>query len=59
MIMRHPPRLLLMAILLLLQPVAGAMADVVVVANPRSGVEKLSRDEVINIFGSSRILGNE
>lgn len=39
-----------MAILLLLQPVAGAMADVVVVANPRSGVEKLSRDEVINIF---------
>lgn len=48
--MRLHFRLLLVSCLLLLQPVVEAMADVVVVANPRSGIDRLSRDEVINIF---------
>ena len=29
---------------------AGARAELVVVANPRSGIEQLTEDEVINIF---------
>jgi len=48
--MRHPFRLLLIAFLLILQPIAESRADVVVIANPRSGIDRLSRDEVINIF---------
>jgi ABC-type phosphate transport system substrate-binding protein len=34
----------------LLLPFADAAAELVVVVNPRSGVERLSRDEVVNIF---------
>jgi ABC-type phosphate transport system substrate-binding protein len=41
-------RLLLVAAFLL--PPAGAAADLVVVVNPKSGVDKLNRDEVVNIF---------
>ncbi|MBZ0094277.1 MAG: hypothetical protein K8H75_02710 [Sulfuricella sp.] len=41
---------MLIAFLLILLPAAESMADVVVVANPRSGIDRLSRDEVINIF---------
>lgn len=48
--MRLNFRPLLIAFLLILPLVAEAMADVVVVANPRSGIDRLSRDEVINIF---------
>ncbi len=48
--MRPYFRLLLIVLLLILQPIAESLADVVVVANPRSGIESLSRDEVINIF---------
>lgn len=45
------------ACLLALSPVAPCRADVVVVANPTSGIERLSRDDVINIFlGRSRQL---
>lgn len=52
-------RYLLTALLALLTvPVtAPAMADLVVVVNAGSGVERLSRDEVINIFlGRYRVL---
>ncbi len=43
------PRLRL--VLALLLPAAGqAAGDLVVVVNPRSGVEKLSREDVTNIF---------
>lgn len=48
--MRPHFRPLLIAFLLILPLVAEAKADVVVVANPRSGIDRLSRDEVINIF---------
>lgn len=48
--MRLHFRPLLIAFLLALQPIADSLADVVVIANPRSGIDKLSRDEVINIF---------
>lgn len=41
---------LLVACLLALLPATACRADVVVVANSRSGIDKLSRDEVINIF---------
>lgn len=34
----------------LLLPAAEAVADVVVIANPKSGVDRLSHDEVVNIF---------
>lgn len=43
-------RRLLALLLVLALPWAPARADLVVVANPRSGVERLTRDEVINIF---------
>jgi hypothetical protein len=43
-------RPLLVACLLVLSPAAACRADVVVVANTKSGIDKLSRDEVINIF---------
>lgn len=45
-------RYLLAALLALLSalPAASAMADLVVVVNAESGVERLDRDEVINIF---------
>jgi len=35
---------------LFLLPAASAIADVVVIANPKSGAEMLSHDEVVNIF---------
>lgn len=41
--------LLLLALCALLPP-PDAAADVVVIANPRAGVDRLSRDEVVNIF---------
>ena len=41
---------ILLAICMLLLPAAAAVADVVVIANPKSGVEKLNHDEVVNIF---------
>ena len=41
---------LLLIILLALLTVAACRAEIVVVVNPKSGVEKLSRDEVVNIF---------
>jgi len=41
---------LLLLVLLALLPATACFADVVVVVNPRSGVDKLNRDEVINIF---------
>jgi len=47
--MLHRLRTLLLAFALLLA-VAPAAAELVVVVNPKSGVERLSRDEVINIF---------
>jgi ABC-type phosphate transport system substrate-binding protein len=37
-------------LLLLLMPLAGAAQSIVVVVNPNSGVESLTRGEVINIF---------
>ncbi len=40
--------ILLSLILMLLAP--HAAADLVVVANPKSGIERLSQDEVINIY---------
>lgn len=52
------PRLLLLVYLALV-PAGQAMADLVVVVNARLGVEKLTRDEVINIFlGRYRSLPN-
>jgi ABC-type phosphate transport system substrate-binding protein len=47
--MRKPPRFAFIGFLALLA-VAVCRAEIVVVVNPKSGVEKLSRDEVINIF---------
>jgi ABC-type phosphate transport system substrate-binding protein len=41
---------ILLAILLVLGSVPGAWADVVVVVGAQSGIERLSRDDVINIF---------
>ncbi len=42
-------------VLLALQPAAACFADLVVVVNPMSGVDKVSREEVVNIFlGRSR-----
>ncbi|MDP2809599.1 MAG: hypothetical protein Q8O34_05575 [Rhodocyclaceae bacterium] len=41
---------LLVACIAAALPLAAAADDLVVVANPSSGVEKLTRDEVINIF---------
>lgn len=37
-------------LLLLLMPVMGLGSDLVVVANPKSGAERLSREQVVNIF---------
>ena len=42
--------LILLAICTLLLQATAAVADVVVIVNPKSDVEKLSRDEVVNIF---------
>ncbi len=37
----------------------NAMADLVVIANPQSGIEKLSKDEVINLYmGRNRKLAS-
>ncbi len=47
--MRRLVAIALLACPLTARPAAGA-GDLVVVVNPKSGVEKLSRDEVINIF---------
>ena len=44
-----PLRFLLLAVCLALMA-GGARADLVLVANPRSGIERLSEDEAINIF---------
>lgn len=46
--MRRPCHLLLICLLACLP--AMASAQVVVVVNPKSGVERLTREEVINIF---------
>lgn len=43
---KHLPTLTLLALL----ASSPAMADLVVVVNARSGIERLSRDEVVNIF---------
>lgn len=43
-------RYLLLFALCALLPPPDAAADVVVIANPRAGVDRLSRDEVVNIF---------
>ncbi len=40
----------LLFITLALVPVASPRADLVVVANARSGIEKLTRNDVVNIF---------
>ena len=40
----------LIFLLLLLMPVMGQGSDLVVVANPKSGAESLSREQVVNIF---------
>lgn len=45
-----PPRRVLLALCLALLPWAGAWADLVVVVNGKSGVEKLTREEITNIF---------
>lgn len=47
--MRKPLRIAVIGFLALLS-VAVCRAEIVVVVNPKSGVEKLSRDEVVNIF---------
>lgn len=47
--MRKPLRFAFIGFLALLA-VAACRAEIVVVVNPKSGVEKLSRDEVVNIF---------
>jgi ABC-type phosphate transport system substrate-binding protein len=39
---------ILCLLLLLIAP--GARADLVLVANPKSGIDRLSRDEVVNIY---------
>jgi len=50
-------RLLIVACLLALLPMMASASDMVVIVNPRSGIDRLSRDEVINIFlGRSRQL---
>lgn len=43
-------RLLACLLLCCVLPVAEAAAELVVIANPKSGVEKLSHDDVVNIF---------
>ncbi|MFY9328677.1 MAG: hypothetical protein WAO76_11775 [Georgfuchsia sp.] len=46
-----PKRFLILLVICMLQlQASAAVADVVVIVNPKSGVEKLSRDEVVNIF---------
>jgi ABC-type phosphate transport system substrate-binding protein len=47
--MTNGVRTLLLIVGILLS-IADASAELVVVANPKSGVDKLSRDEVVNIF---------
>ncbi len=47
--MRKPLRFAFIGFFALLA-VAACRAEIVVVVNPKSGVEKLSRDEVVNIF---------
>lgn len=50
-------RPLIVACLLILLPMIASAVEMVVIANPRSGIDNLSRDEVINIFlGRSRQL---
>lgn len=50
-------RPLIVACLLALLPTIASAAEMVVIVNPRSGIDNLSRDEVINIFlGRSRQL---
>jgi hypothetical protein len=41
---------LILVFLLALLPAAGSLAQLAVVANPRSGLDRLSREEAINIF---------
>lgn len=41
---------LLLCLGALLLPASDCLAELVVIANPKSGVERLSREEVINIF---------
>lgn len=53
----NPPSTLLCLCLMLLSPLAAA--DLVLVANPGSGIERLSQDEVVNIYlGRYRWLAN-
>ena len=50
-------RPLIVACLLALLPMIASAVEMVVIVNPRSGIDKLSLDEVINIFlGRSRQL---
>jgi ABC-type phosphate transport system substrate-binding protein len=49
-VMTRLARALPLAMLLVLPTAAECLADVVVVVNASSGVERLSREEVINIF---------
>lgn len=50
-------RLLIVACLLALLPMMASASEIVVIVNPKSGIDKLSRDEVTNIFlGRSRQL---
>lgn len=50
-------RPLIITCLLTLLPMMASASEIVVIVNPRSGVDKLSRDEAINIFlGRSRQL---
>lgn len=50
-------RPLIVACLLALLPMTASAVEMVVIANPKSGIDNLSRDEVINIFlGRSRQL---
>ena len=50
-------RLHIITCLLALLPMMASAAEMVVIVNPRSGIDRLSRDEVINIFlGRSRQL---